>query len=63
MVAWPPFANQKDEEAKGAAKFAQEHGLFVIVSPGGQSSVTTISNSKKFKPTEFVTTHPPSLLL
>ena len=43
----------EDEEARGAAKFSQEHGLFVIVSPGGESNVTTISNPEEFKPTEF----------
>ena len=43
----------EDEEVKGAAKFSQEHGLFVIVSPGGQSNVTTISNPQEFKPTKF----------
>ena len=43
----------EDEEARGAAKFSGEHGLFVIVSPGGESNVTTISNPQGFEPTEF----------
>ena len=43
----------EDEEAKGAAKFSQENGLFVIVSPGGQSNMTTISNPQGFRPKAF----------
>ena len=39
--------------AKGAAKYAEENGLFVILSPGGESNVTTMSNSKDFKPKSF----------
>ena len=41
------------KEARGAATYAEENGLFVIVSPGGQSNVTTISNPKDFKPKAF----------
>ena len=43
----------EDGEAKGAAEFSQENGLFVIVSPGGESSVTTISNPRGFEPRAF----------
>ena len=43
----------QDEEAGGAAKYAEENGLFVILSPGGNSNVTTMSNSKDFKPKSF----------
>ena len=43
----------QDEEAGGAAKYAEENGLFVILSPGGNSNVTTMSNSKDFKPKPF----------
>ena len=43
----------KDEEAQSAASFSQENGLFVIVSPGGESNVTTISNPQGFKPKAF----------
>ena len=43
----------QDEEARGAAKYAEENGLFVILSPGGNSNVTTMSNSKDFKPKSF----------
>ena len=43
----------EDEEVQGAAKFSKENGLFVIVSPGGESNLTTISNPQGFKPTAF----------
>ena len=43
----------EDEEARGAAEYAEENGLFVIFSPGGSSNVTTMSNSKDFKPKSF----------
>ena len=43
----------ENEEAKGAAKFSQENGLFVIVSPGGEPNVTTISNPQGFEPKAF----------
>ena len=42
-----------DKEAGGAAEYAEENGLFVIVSPGGQANVTTVSNPKDFKPKAF----------
>ena len=32
-----------DEEARGAAEYAEENGLFVILSPGGNSNVTIMS--------------------
>ena len=41
------------EEAESAAEYAEENGLFVILSPGGESNVTTMSNSKDFKPKPF----------
>ena len=43
----------QDDKAKGAAKFAKENGLFVIISPGGESNVTTISNPDDFRPKAF----------
>ena len=43
----------ESEEAMSAAKYAEENGLFVILSPGGNVNVTTISNSKDFKPRAF----------
>ena len=43
----------EDEEAQGAANFSKKNGLFVIISPGGESNVTTISNPQGFKPTAF----------
>ena len=43
----------QDEEARGAAKYAEENGLFVILSPGGEGNVSTMSNSKDFKPKSF----------
>ena len=43
----------KDKEAQSAASFSQENGLFVIVSPGGESNVTTISNPQEFEPKTF----------
>ena len=43
----------ESEEAMSAAKYAEENGLFVILSPGGNANVTTISNSKDFKPRAF----------
>ena len=43
----------QDEEAESAAEYAEENGLFVILSPGGEGNVTTLSNSKDFKPKAF----------
>ena len=43
----------EDEEARGAAKYAEENGLFVILSPGGEGNISTMSNSKDFKPKPF----------
>ena len=43
----------QDEEAESAAEYAEENGLFVILSPGGEGNVTTLSNSKDFKPRSF----------
>ena len=43
----------EDKEARGAAKYAEENGLFVILSPGGEGNVSTMSNSKDFKPKAF----------
>ena len=43
----------QDEEAESAAEYAEENGLFVILSPGGEGNVTTMSNSKDFKPRSF----------
>ena len=43
----------ENQEARGAAKYSEENGLFVIMSPGGNSNVTTMSNPKDFKPKSF----------
>ena len=43
----------EDEEARGAAEYAEEKGLFVILSPGGEGNVSIMSNSKDFKPKSF----------
>ena len=43
----------QDEEAESAAKYAEENGLFVILSPGGEGDFSTMSNSKDFKPKPF----------
>ena len=43
----------EDEEARGAAKYAEENGLFVILSPGGEGNISTMFNSKDFKPKPF----------
>ena len=43
----------ESEEAESAAEYAEENGLFVILSPGGEGNVTTMSNSKDFKPKPF----------
>ena len=43
----------EDKEARGAAKYAEENGLFVILSPGGEANMSTLSNSKDFKPKPF----------
>ena len=43
----------ENEEGVSAAEYAEKNGLFVILSPGGSSNVTTISNSKDFKPKSF----------
>ena len=43
----------ESEEAESAAEYAEENGLFVILSPGGEGNVTTLSNSKDFKPKPF----------
>ena len=43
----------QDEEAESAAKYAEENGLFVILSPGGEGDFSTMSNSKDFKPKSF----------
>ena len=43
----------ESEEAESAAEYAEENGLFVILSPGGEGNVTTMSNSKDFKPRSF----------
>ena len=43
----------ESKEARGAAKYSEENGLFVIMSPGGSSNVTTMSNAKDFKPKAF----------
>ena len=43
----------ESEEAESAAEYAEENGLFVILSPGGEGNVTTLSNSKDFKPRSF----------
>ena len=47
------LCESEDKEVQGAAKYSEENGLFVIVSPGGQSNVSTISNPKDFKPKVF----------
>ena len=43
----------EDEEGVSAAKYAEENGLFVILSPGGEGDFSTMSNSKDFKPKAF----------
>ena len=43
----------ENDIAEGAVRFAKENGLFVIVSPGGESNVTTISNPEDFRPKAF----------
>ena len=43
----------ESQEARGAAKYSEENGLFVIMSPGGSSNVTAMSNAKDFKPKAF----------
>ena len=43
----------ENEEARGAAEYSEENGLFVILSPGGEANMATIANSKDFKPTSF----------
>ena len=43
----------ESEEAESAAKYAEENGLFVILSPGGEGDFSTMSNSKDFKPKPF----------
>ena len=43
----------ESEEAESAAEYAEENGLFVILSPGGEGNVTTLSNAKDFKPKAF----------
>ena len=43
----------ESQDARGAAKYSEENGLFVIMSPGGSSNVTTMSNAKDFKPKAF----------
>ena len=43
----------EDEEGVSAAKYAEENGLFVILSPGGEGNISTMSNSKDFKPRSF----------
>ena len=40
-------------EARTAAEYAEEEGLFVILSPGGNAKVSTLSNSKDFRPRAF----------
>ena len=47
------LSEPEGEEAESAEKYAKENGLFVIVSPGGESNVTTISNPQDFKPKAF----------
>ena len=47
------LSEPEGEEAKNAEEYAKENGLFVIVSPGGESNVTTISNPQDFKPKVF----------
>ena len=42
------LSESKGEEAKSAEEYAKENGLFVVISPGGESNVTTISNSQDF---------------
>ena len=41
------------EVIKHADKLAYEKGLFVIKAPGGECKISTITNEKGFKPTEF----------
>ena len=43
----------ESQDARGAAKYSEENGLFVIMSPGGSSNVTAMSNAKDFKPKAF----------
>ena len=43
----------ESEEAAHAAEYAEESGLFVILSPGGEANMSTMSNSKDFKPKSF----------
>ena len=43
----------ESQDARGAAKYSEENGLFVILSPGGSSNVTAMSNAKDFKPKAF----------
>ena len=47
------LSEPEGKEAKSAEEYAKENGLFVIVSPGGESNVTTISNPQGFKPKAF----------
>ena len=41
------------EVIKHADELAYEKGLFVIKAPGGECKISTITNEKGFKPTEF----------
>ena len=41
------------EVVKHADELAYEKGLFVIKAPGGECKISTITNKKGFKPTEF----------
>ena len=44
---------EPENDQREAAKYAEERGLFVILSPGGESSVTVLANAPDFKPTPF----------
>ena len=47
------YLTEPEGEAKSAAHYAEEQGLYIIVSPGGESSVTAIVNTSSFSPKTF----------
>ena len=47
------YLTQPEGEGVSAANYAQEEGLYIIVSPGGETSLTAIVNNSSFLPRKF----------
>ena len=47
------YLSEPEGEERGAAKYAEEQGLYLIVSPGGETLITALANGPSFCPQTF----------